>query len=143
MTLLFTGAQDDLRLLMERLLNLLMLAERQAYLQAEPYQRTPARRDQANGFKPKTLKTRLGLLALRVPQIRKGAFYPSVRTKGRRSERAAWLILAEMDCPWGVHPQSRGFGRRGTGFRSFLDHGEPGGPRPGRNSAGLAGTALG
>jgi len=31
--LLFTEAQDGLRLLMERLLNLLMLAERQAYLQ--------------------------------------------------------------------------------------------------------------
>ncbi|HIQ07909.1 MAG TPA: hypothetical protein EYH28_00030, partial [Anaerolineaceae bacterium] len=49
-----------MRLLMERLLNLLMLAEGQAYLQAEPYQRTPEHRDQANGFKPKTLKTRLG-----------------------------------------------------------------------------------
>ena len=93
---LLTEDQDVLRLLMERLLNLLMLAERQAYLQAEPYQRTPERRDQANGFKPKTLKTRLGPLALRVPQVRKGPFYPSVLTKGLRSERAVWIALAEM-----------------------------------------------
>lgn len=105
---------------MERLLNLLMLAERQAYLQAEPYQRTPARRDQANGFKPKTLKTRLGPLALRVPQVGKGAFYPSVLSKGLRSERAAWIVLAEM-----------------------YIHGVPGGPRPGGGAASLAGTALG
>ena len=88
--------QDVLRLLMERLLNLLILAERQEYLQAEPYQRTPQRRDQANGFKPKTLKTRLGPLELRVPQVRKGPFYPSVLTKGLRSERAVWIALAEM-----------------------------------------------
>ena len=93
---LFTEGQDVLRRLMERLLNLLMLAERQEYLQAEPYQRTPQRRDQANGFKPKTLKTRLGPLSLRVPQVRKGPFYPSVLTKGLRSERAVWIALAEM-----------------------------------------------
>jgi len=93
---LFAEGQDILRLLMERLLNVLMLAERQAYLQAAPYQRTPQRRDQANGFKPKTLKTRLGPLELRVPQVRNGPFYPSVLTKGLRSERAVWIALAEM-----------------------------------------------
>lgn len=93
---LLAEEQDVLRLLMERLLNLLILAERQEYLQAEPYQRTPQRRDQANGFKPKTLKTRLGPLELRVPQVRKGPFYPSVLTKGLRSERAVWIALAEM-----------------------------------------------
>jgi transposase-like protein len=90
------GAQDGLRAMLEALLNALMLAERQEYLQAAPYQRTPQRRDQANGFKPKTLKTRLGPLQLRVPQVRKGPFYPSVLTKGMRSERALWTVLAEM-----------------------------------------------
>jgi len=93
---LLSEEEDVFRLLMERLLNVLMVAERQAYLQAEPYQRTPERRDQANGFKPKTLKTRLGPLSLRVLQVRKGSFYPSVLSKGMRSERAAWQILAEM-----------------------------------------------
>ncbi|MBN1440349.1 MAG: transposase, partial [Anaerolineales bacterium] len=39
-----------------------MLAERQQYLQAEPYQRTPERRGQANGFKQKTVFTRLGAI---------------------------------------------------------------------------------
>ncbi len=68
---LFAEDPDILRLLMERLLNLLMLAERRAYLQAAPYQR-PQCRDQANGFNPKTLKARLGPLELRVPQVRQG-----------------------------------------------------------------------
>ena len=87
---------------MERLLNLLMLAEGQAYLQAEPYQRTPEHRDQANGFKPKTLKTRLGLLSLRVPQARKGSFYPSLLTKGRRASvrrGLSWPRWMSMGCP--------------------------------------------
>jgi len=93
---LWVQEPDILRQLLEHLLNTLMLAEREEYLQAAPYQRTPKRRDYANGFKPKTLKTRLGPLALRVPQVRKGPFYPSVLTKGLRSERALWLAMAEM-----------------------------------------------
>ena len=87
---------DALPALVQTLLNTVMLAERQEYLQAAPYQRTPDRRDYANGFKPKTLKTRLGPIELRVPQVRKGPFYPSVLTKGQRSERAMMLALAEM-----------------------------------------------
>ena len=94
--LLLADEQDRLRRLMEHLLNTLMLEERQAYLQAEPYQRIPNRHDYANGFKPKTLKTQLGPLELKVPQVRKGPFYPSVLTKGMRSERALWITLAEM-----------------------------------------------
>ena len=37
------------------LLNAAMLLERQRFLNAEPYEHTPARRDYANGFKPKQL----------------------------------------------------------------------------------------
>ena len=87
---------DALPALVQTLLNTVMLAERQEDLQAAPYQRTSERRDYANGFKPKTLKTRLGPIELRVPQVRKGPFYPSVLTKGQRSERAMMLALAEM-----------------------------------------------
>ena len=87
---------EALPALVQTLLNTVMLAERQEYLQAAPYQRTPDRQDYANGFKPKTLKTRLGPIELRVPQVRKGPFYPSVLTKGQRSERAMMLALAEM-----------------------------------------------
>ena len=87
---------DALPDLVQFFLNAIMLAERQEYLRAAPYQRTVERRDHANGFKPKTLKTRLGPIELRVPQVRKGPFYPSVLTKGQRSERAMMLALAEM-----------------------------------------------
>ena len=73
-----------------------MVAERQDYLQAEPYQRTPNRRGQANGFKPKTVLTRIGAIPFSVPQVRDGSFYPQALEKGVRSERALVLSLAEM-----------------------------------------------
>ena len=73
-----------------------MQAERQQYLGAAPYQRTPERQDHANGYKPKTVKTRLGEITFDVPQVREGGFYPEALEKGLRSERALTLTLAEM-----------------------------------------------
>lgn len=42
------------------------------------------------------LKTRLGSLALKVPQTRDGDFYPRSLEQGLRSERALLLAIAEM-----------------------------------------------
>jgi transposase-like protein len=73
-----------------------MRVERQQYLGARPYERSPARRGRANGFKPKTIRTRLGEITCAVPQVREGGFYPAALEKGQRSERAFTLALAEM-----------------------------------------------
>ena len=79
------------------LLNEAMRLERATALQAQPYQRTTERRGYANGYKPKTLATRLGQLDLQVPQVRGGIeFYPSALERGVRSERALKLAIAEM-----------------------------------------------
>lgn len=78
------------------LLDAAMLFERERFLNAAPYERTSERRDYANGFKPKSLRTRLGELDLRIPQVRKGDFYPQALERGTRSERAVKLALAEM-----------------------------------------------
>ena len=78
------------------LLNAAMLMERQRHLQARPYERTEERQAHANGFKDKTLATRMGRLTVAVPQVREGGFYPSALEKGIRSERALKLALAEM-----------------------------------------------
>lgn len=76
--------------------NAAMEAERQQHLKAEPYQRTPEREAHANGFKPKTVQTRIGKITFDVPQVREGGFYPEALEKGLRSERALTLSLAEM-----------------------------------------------
>ena len=74
-----------------------MKVERSRVLAAEPYQRTDTRQGHANGFKPKTLNTRLGQLSLAVPQVRGGVdFYPSALERGARSERALTLAIAQM-----------------------------------------------
>ena len=78
------------------LLNTAMVAERSEYLGARPYERSDSRSGYANGFKDKTLKTRLGALPLKVPQTRDCEFYPQSLEKGLRSERALLLSIAEM-----------------------------------------------
>src|SRR6478736_1046047 len=73
-----------------------MKLERAAALGAGPYQRSDGRKGYANGFKPKTVQTRVGALTLAVPQARGVEFYPSALEKGLRSERALKLAVAEM-----------------------------------------------
>jgi transposase-like protein len=87
---------DFLPELIRIVVNVAMQAERQQYLKAAPYQRTPERETYANGYKPKTVQTRLGNITFSVPQVREGDFYPEALEKGLRSERALTLALAEM-----------------------------------------------
>jgi putative transposase len=87
---------DGMAQAMELLLNECMKIERQEALGVGPYQRGEARHGQANGFKPRTIKTRIGPLALAVPQVRGAKFYPQALERGSRSEKALRLALAEM-----------------------------------------------
>src|SRR3954471_3154080 len=78
------------------LLNEVMKIERSHALGAGPYRRTEGRTGYANGYKPRTVHTRLGPLTVEVPQARGVEFYPSALEKGVRSERALKLAVAEM-----------------------------------------------
>jgi len=80
----------------EILLNEAMKLQRSEALGASPYERTSERRGHANGFKSKTVRSRLGELELQVPQTRGVEFYPTVLERGERSERALKLAVAEM-----------------------------------------------
>jgi len=91
-----TQGLDALPELMRVILNTAMQAEREQYMKAAPYQRTIEREAHANGYKPKTLRTRVGEITFAVPQVREGGFYPQALEKGLRSERALTLALAEM-----------------------------------------------
>lgn len=86
------GAGEALRILVNEASKI----ERTHFLNARPHERTPERTDYANGFKPKTVMTRLGEQTFDVPQVRGGGFYPSALEKGSRTEQALNLALAEM-----------------------------------------------
>lgn len=88
----FDGMADACRVLF----NEAMKVERANALRAKPYERTAQRRGYANGFKPKTVQTRLGKMTLDIPQARGVEFYPKAIERGERSERALKLALAEM-----------------------------------------------
>lgn len=103
----FTGCREAIQLLAEHgfdglaevlalLLNEVMKIERCEALGAAPYQRTEERRGYANGFKDKTVHSRVGDLHLDVPQARDVDFYPQAVERGIRSERALTAALAEM-----------------------------------------------
>lgn len=77
-------------------INAAMQAERSEHLQAGAYQHSEERQGYANGYKPKTMRTRVGDITFAVPQVREGGFYPQALEKGLRSERALTLALAEM-----------------------------------------------
>lgn len=96
MELLTEQGLDALPELIRVIINAAMQAERQRHLNAAPYERTPERRGYANGYKPKTVTTRVGSVTFDVPQVRDGSFYPTALEKGLRSERALTLALAEM-----------------------------------------------
>ena len=87
---------DGLAEVIELLLNEVMKIERCEALGAAPYQRTEQRRGYANGYKDKTVHSRIGDLHLNVPQTRDVEFYPQALERGIRSERALTAALAEM-----------------------------------------------
>ncbi len=83
------------------LYNAAMELERAQFLGAGRYERNENRVGRGNGFKKRKIKSRVGEIAVKVPQVRDLApglsgFYPKSLEKGQRSERALKLALAEM-----------------------------------------------
>ena len=95
--LILENGFDGMRPAMSLLFNMAMEAERTRALGLDaPFERSEARKGYANGFKPKTVNTRLGGLDLKIPQVRGGiSFYPSALERGQRSEKAVKLAMAE------------------------------------------------
>jgi transposase-like protein len=93
----FEGMADAMAILFNEAMQL----ERSAFLEAGPYERSEDRRGYANGFKPKTMRTRVGEMALQIPQVRdlepgSEGFYPKSLERGLRSERALKVAISEM-----------------------------------------------
>jgi putative transposase len=88
--------QDDgLKKLLTWFLNLVMQLEAIQQSGAEPYERNEARTTQRNGYKERSLKTRVGELVLKKPQFRDRSFKSCIFDKYSRVELALTNAIAE------------------------------------------------
>ncbi|MFI7494436.1 IS256 family transposase [Kocuria sp. M4R2S49] len=90
-----TDVSDRIRTATERLYQELVEAEATAVIGAEPFQRSDTRSAQRNGSRPKTITTTAGDLALRIPKLRQGSFFPSLLERRRRVDRALFAVVME------------------------------------------------
>ena len=82
--------------IVERVLQELLEAEMTEHIGAAPHERTNARKGHRNGYKPRTLRTRVGTLNLLVPQDRESTFSTRLFSRYQRNEKALVLALMEM-----------------------------------------------
>jgi putative transposase len=82
--------------IVRRALQQILEAQMTAHVGAAPYERTDERRGQRNGYKRRTLRTRVGTLNLLVPQDREGTFSTQLFARYQRNEKALVLALMEM-----------------------------------------------
>ena len=95
---LIANGAEDMASVFSGLFDLAMRIEREQFLEAGHYERTPLRRGYANGAKPKRLDTPAGTVTVNVPKTagHDEPFYPQSLERGRRSSRAVMLAVAEM-----------------------------------------------
>jgi transposase-like protein len=90
------NGDDPIKALLRHTIHELLEEELTAFLNAEPYTRTAERRGYRNGYKPRTLNTRVGRLDLMVPKDREGRFQTELFEKYQRNEKALVLAIIEM-----------------------------------------------
>src|SRR5512142_1594307 len=89
------GASDFLRAVAETVLQLLMEADVEGLIGAGRHERSPERLNYRNGYRERTLDTRLGSLQLRVPKLRQGSYFPPFLEPWKTSERALVTVIQE------------------------------------------------
>jgi putative transposase len=66
-----------------------------AFLGADWHERTEERLGHRNGYRPRTLTTQVGDLALQTPKLRFGSFLPSILEPRRRVDQALSAVIME------------------------------------------------
>ena len=90
------SGQDGLAKLVETVLNQVLEAQVTETLGADRHERSEERQGYRNGYRPRTLFTRVGPVTLQVPQTRDGSFSTDIFKRYQRSEQAFVLALMEM-----------------------------------------------
>lgn len=90
------AGEDQLREMVKLMAEGLMSAEAQAQCGAEYGMPSAERMNQRNGYRTRRWDTRVGSIALAVPKLRKGSYFPEWLLQARkRSEQALMGVVAE------------------------------------------------
>jgi putative transposase len=89
------GDGDFLRGVAEAVLQMLMEADVEGLIGAGRHERTGERLNYRNGFRDRTLDTRLGSLQLRIPKLRQGSYFPPFLEPRKTSEKALVAVIQE------------------------------------------------
>ncbi len=86
---------DFLRTIAEAVLQLIMEADVDGLIGAGRHERAENRTTWRNGYRERTLDTRLGTLNLKVPKLRQGIYFPSFLEARKMSEQALVAVIQE------------------------------------------------
>jgi putative transposase len=117
------GEGDFLRAVAEAVLQLLMESDVEGLIGAGRYERSGERSTWRNGYRERTLDTRLGSLQLRIPKLRQGSYFPPFLEARKSSEKALIAVIQEAwigGCqPGGSMIWCRRWACRGSASRRF------------------------
>ena len=89
------GDGDFLRSVAEAVVQLLIETDVDGLIGAGRHERTGDRTTYRNGYRDRTLDTRLGSLQLRIPKLRQGSYFPPFLEPRRTSEKALVAVIQE------------------------------------------------
>ena len=84
-----------LRALAETVLQIIMDVDVEALIGAGRHERSADRLTYRNGYRERTLETRLGSLSLRIPKLRQGSYFPGFLEPRRTVEKALVSVIQE------------------------------------------------
>jgi transposase-like protein len=89
------GDGDFLRTVAEAVLQILMEADVEGLIGASRHERTGDRLNYRNGYRDRSLDTRLGSLQLRIPKLRQGSYFPPFLEPRKTAEKALVTVIQE------------------------------------------------
>ena len=90
-----SGDADFLRLVAESVLQLIMEADVDGVIGAGRFERSSERQTWRNGYRDRTLETRLGPLNLKIPKLRTGSYFPGFLEPRKTVEKALVSVIQE------------------------------------------------
>ena len=89
------GDGDFLCSVAEAVVQLFMETDVEGLIGAGRHERTAERATYRNGYRDRTLDTRLGSLQLRIPKLRQGSYFPPFLDARKTSEKALVAVIQE------------------------------------------------